>query len=65
MLENYNIKERENTNIPSLDGNGPPCPSLGSTSQMEWELWLNGGMEEREGEWLERKNGLKALTWAT
>ena len=22
---------------------------------MEWELWLNGGMEEREGEWLERK----------
>ena len=22
---------------------------------MEWELWLNGGMEEREGELLERK----------
>ena len=22
---------------------------------MEWELWLNGEMEEREGEWLERK----------
>ena len=22
---------------------------------MEWELWLKGGMEEREGEWLERK----------
>ena len=22
---------------------------------MEWELWLNGGMEEREGEWLERQ----------
>ena len=21
---------------------------------MEWELWLNGEMEEREGEWLER-----------
>ena len=22
---------------------------------MEWELWLNGEMEERESEWLERK----------
>ena len=22
---------------------------------MDGELWLNGGMEEREGEWLERK----------
>ena len=22
---------------------------------MEWELWLNGEMEEREGEWLERQ----------
>ena len=22
---------------------------------MQWELWLNGGMEEREGEWLERQ----------
>ena len=22
---------------------------------MEWEIWLNGGMEDRDGEWLERK----------
>ena len=22
---------------------------------MEWELWLNGGMEEREDEWVERQ----------
>ena len=22
---------------------------------MEWELWLHGEMEEREGEWLERQ----------
>ena len=22
---------------------------------MEWELWLNGEMEERDGEWIERK----------
>ena len=22
---------------------------------MEWELWLNGEMEEREGEWIERE----------
>ena len=22
---------------------------------MDGELWLNGGMEEREGEWIERK----------
>ena len=29
------------------------------------ELWLNGRMEERESEWLERQNGLKALTQAT
>ena len=35
---------------PSLGGNGPPWTSFVSTSQMEWELWLNGGMEEREGE---------------
>ena len=33
-----------------------------STSLRNGELWLNGGMEEREGEWLERKNGLKVLT---
>ena len=26
-----------------------------STSLKSGELWLNGGMEEREGEWLERK----------
>ena len=26
-----------------------------STSLKNGEQWLNGGMEEREGEWLERK----------
>ena len=26
-----------------------------STSLRNGELWLNGGMEKREGEWLERK----------
>ena len=26
-----------------------------STSIRNGELWLNGGMDEREGEWLERK----------
>ena len=28
------------------------------------ELWLNGRMDERESEWLQRKNGLKELTQA-
>ena len=27
----------------------------GSTSLRNGELWLNGRMDEREGEWLERK----------
>ena len=35
--------------------NGPPCPSLEKHLSMDGELWLNGEMEEREGEWLERK----------
>ena len=26
---------------------------------MEWELWLNGEKEEREGEWLERQMVLR------
>ena len=26
---------------------------------MEWELWLNGEMEEREGEWFERQRVLR------
>ena len=35
--------------------NGPPCPSLGEHFSKDGELCLNGGMEEREGEWLEIK----------
>ena len=31
----------------------------GSTSLRNGELWLNGWMEEREGEWLERKMVLR------
>ena len=35
--------------------NEPPCPSLEKHLSMDGELWLNGEMEEREGEWFERK----------
>ena len=38
-----------------VGGNGPPFPSLGKHLSMDGELWLNGEMEESEGEWLERK----------
>ena len=39
-----------------MGGNGPPCPNLEKHLSQEWgELWLNGRMDEREGEWLERK----------
>ena len=35
--------------------NGPPCPSLEKYLLMHGELLLNGEMEKREGEWLERQ----------
>ena len=54
MLENYNMKE-QNQKYTFSGWNGPPCPSLGEHLSIDGELWLNGGMEEREGEWLERK----------
>ena len=39
--------------IPSaLFGNGPPCPSFGSTSL--WDGVLACGAMEERGEWLER-----------
>ena len=56
MLETYNLpkQKHEKTSIPS-GWNGPPCPSLEKHLSMDGELWLSGEMEEREGEWLERK----------
>ena len=38
-----------------LVGMGHHALAWESTSLRNGELWLNGGMEEREGEWLERK----------
>ena len=55
MLENYN-KNELNTNIPSLGGNGPPCPSFGSTSQWNgsfgsMEKWKRGKVNGLRGKW--------------
>ena len=52
--KNYNITKSKDKYTFS-GWNGPPCPSLGEHLSMDGELWLNGEMEEREGEWLERK----------
>ena len=46
---------KQKTNIPSLGGNGPPCPSFGKHLYL-WDGSLAcGEMEKREGEWLERQ----------
>ena len=57
MLENYNIEKQihEKTSIPYLIGMGHHALAWESTSLRNGELWLNGGMEEREGEWFERQ----------
>ena len=57
MLENYNLtnQKTEKTCISSLVGMGHHALAWESTSLRNGELWLNGGMDEREGEWLERK----------
>ena len=56
MLDNSN-KQKKTEITPSFGGNGPPCPSLEKHLPLlaMGELWLNGRMEERESEWLERK----------
>ena len=38
-----------------VGGNGPPCPSFGSTSLSLDGILAHGAMEEREDEWLERQ----------
>ena len=38
-----------------LVGMGHHVLAWESTSLRNGELWLNGGMDEREGEWLQRK----------
>ena len=40
-----------------LVGMGHHALAWESISLRNGDLWLNGGMEEREGEWLERKIG--------
>ena len=52
MLENYNLNKQkhEKTSIFSLVGMGQHALAWESTSLRNGELWLNGGMEEREGE---------------
>ena len=57
MLENYNLpkQKHEKTSIPSLVGMGHHALAWESTSLRNGELWINGGMEEMEGEWLERQ----------
>ena len=48
-VRNYNMKEQKQTyTFSSL--NGIPCPCLMEHLSMDGELWLNGKMEEREGE---------------
>ena len=54
MLENYNIKETKHT-YTFYGWKWATMPYLWEQLSMEWELWLNGEMEEREGEWLERE----------
>ena len=49
------LKKHEKTGIPYLIGMGHHALAWESTSLRNGELWLNGGMEEREGEWLEMK----------
>ena len=55
--KNYNLpKQRHKTKqVYLLVGMGHRALAWESTSLRNGELWLNGGMEEREGEWLERK----------
>ena len=57
MSENYNITKQKHkkTSIPSLVGMGHHALAWESTSLSNGDLWLNGGMEEREGEWFEIK----------
>ena len=57
MLENYNITKQKHKkiSIPSLVGMGHHALAWESTSLRNRELWLNRGLEEREGEWIERK----------
>ena len=52
MLENYNLtkKKHEKTIILSLVGMGHHALDWESTCLRNGELWLNGGMEEMEGE---------------
>ena len=52
MLEKYNIR-KTNISIPSLYGNGPPCPNFGCTSQ-----W-NGSFGSMDKWRRERVNGLR------
>ena len=40
MLENYNKNEIKHKYTFNLHGNGPPCPSYGSTSLFGMEAWL-------------------------
>ena len=65
MLENYNLtkQKHENTSIPSLVGMSHHALAWESTSLRNGELWLNGGMEEREGEWLERNMVSRHSHW--
>ena len=56
MLNNYNKHDRKDKMIPFMGGNGPPCPSLGSTSLRNgnfgsMEEWRRGRVNGLRGKW--------------
>ena len=56
MLNNYNKHDRKKKMIPSMGGNGPPYPSLGSTSLRNgsfgsMEEWRRGRVNVLRGKW--------------
>ena len=55
MLENNKINNTKQKLYLLYVEMGHHALAWRSTSLKNWELWLNGRMEEREGEWLERQ----------
>ena len=54
MSKNYNIKETKQKDTFSK-WKWATMPYLWEHLSIDCELWVNGKMEEREGEWLERQ----------
>ena len=61
VRKNYKLPKQRHktTQVYLLVGMGHHALAWESTSLKSGELWFNGGMEEREGEWIERKMVLR------